>query len=192
MTHYSITEKARSPLVLVSLRSFIVAFALTIASVGAWQLSAQAIAGHNSTAPINYSAARTEYQDRQERIILSGDVDITQAGLRLQAQRILVNLSSGGVGRIDRLTATGGVLVTRGNESARGNNAIYDLNRRIITMSGDVSLRRGNDTINGGRLTIDLRTGISSVDGSAAGATTAGGQTSGNGRVSGTFNVPQN
>ena len=58
--------------------------------------------------------------------------------------------------KIQRIDATGGVTVTRGNETARGDVAVYDFNRRIITMAGNVALRRGGDTLNGGRLTIDL------------------------------------
>ncbi len=174
-----------------SLRYFAVGFALTCTGAGAIQLSAQAIAAHNTNAPVSFAADRTELQDRQDRVILAGNVDITQAGLRLQAERILINFTSAGSGSINRMTATGGVRVTRGNEAASGNNAIYDFNRRIITMSGNVSLRRGNDVLRGGRLTIDLRSGVSSVDGSAQGASGASGEAGSSGRVTGSFTVPE-
>ena len=153
------------------------------------QVGAQAIAGHNSNAPVSYAADRIELQDRQNRVVLSGNVDITQAGLRVRSQRTLVNYSDAGSLSIQRITATGGVQVTRGNEAASGDVAVYDFNRRIITLAGNVRLRRGGDTLNGGRLVIDLRTGVSSVDGRAAGSTSASGE---GGRVSGTFQVPEN
>lgn len=95
----------------------------------------------------------------------------------------IVDYSDAGSLSIQRISATGGVTVTRGNESARGNVAVYDFNRRVITMTGNVRLNRGSDTLNGGRLTIDLRTGLSSVDG-------AGGS-DGGGRVTGSFSVPE-
>jgi len=85
--------------------------------------------------------------------------------------------------QIQRIDATGGVSVNRGNESARGDVAIYDFNRRVITLAGNVALRRGSDTLNGGRLVIDLNSGISSVDGRGSADT--------GGRVSGTFAVPK-
>jgi len=93
----------------------------------------------------------------------------------------------------DRITASGGVVVTRGDERASGETAIYDFNRRIITLAGNVQLRRGSDTLNGGRLIIDLRSGVSSVDGSAAVGGDSGLPTgvSGSGRVTGQFQVPQ-
>ncbi|MFA9199733.1 MAG: LptA/OstA family protein [Cypionkella sp.] len=170
------------------------AFAATLAAMAGIHAGAQVIAGHNSNAPVNYSADRIELQDRQNRVVLSGGVDITQAGLRLQAARTQVNYTDAGSLRIQRITATGGVIVTRGNERAAGDVAVYDFNRRIITLAGNVRLNRGGDTLNGGRLVIDLRSGISSVDGRANGSSSVTGSvsSSGNGRVSGSFSVPQN
>lgn len=155
---------------------------------------AQAIAGHDSNAPVNYAADRIELQDRQNRVVLSGNVRIDQAGLTLNAARTLVNYSDAGSLSIQRIMATGGVTVTRGNERARGNVAVYDFNRRIITMAGDVRLNRGTDTLNGGRLVIDLRSGVSSMDGRASGSSSVTGAqgSSRGGRVTGTFSVPKN
>jgi lipopolysaccharide export system protein LptA len=168
-------------------------FAATLVAMAGIQAGAQAIAGHNSNAPVNYAADRIELQDRQNRVVLSGNVDITQAGLRLQAARTQVNYTDAGSLRIQRITATGGVTVTRGNERAAGEVAVYDFNRRIITLAGNVRLNRGGDTLNGGRLVIDLRSGISSVDGRASGSSSVTGAVggSGSGRVSGSFSVPQ-
>lgn len=175
------------------LRSAAIGFAGTLALAGGVALYAQAIAGHNSDAPVNYAADRIELQDRQNRVVLSGNVRIDQAGLTLTAARTLVDYTDAGSLRIQRIMATGGVTVARGNERARGNVAVYDFNRRIITMAGDVRLNRGSDTLNGGRLVIDLRSGVSSVDGRASGSSSVTGAQSGSGgRVTGTFSVPKN
>lgn len=163
-------------------------FALTAVLAGGMSLNAQGIGAHDSRAPVNYAADRIELQDRDNRVILSGNVVIEQAGLSLRSARTLVNFDDTGSLSIQRITATGGVEVTRGDERASGDNAIYDFNRRIITMAGNVRLRRGADTLNGGRLVIDLNSGLSSVDGSAAGTSSSG---SGTGRVTGSFAVPQ-
>ena len=169
-----------------------VAFAASGALIlGVQHLAAQGIAGHNSDAPVSYSADRIELQDKQKRVVLSGNVDIVQAELRLRAARTTVAYTNDGDLKIRRIDATGGVHVTRGTESAQGNVGIYDFDRRIITLVGDVALRRGGDTLNGGRLVMDLNTGISSVDGRAGGGSPALGGGSGGGRVSGTFSVPK-
>ena len=146
---------------------------------------AQAIAGFNSNQPVDFAADRIELQDRQKRVVLSGDVVINQGDLRLTAQRTTVAYTDTGSLQIQRIDATGGVVVTRGNERASGSAAVYDFNRRVIVMSGDVALRRGADNLNGGRLTIDLNTGLSSVDGGGARGQQGG-------RVTGRFSVPDN
>ncbi|MDT0575717.1 LptA/OstA family protein [Croceicoccus sp. F390] len=159
---------------------------------GVDQLLAQTIAGFNSNQPVDYAADRIELQDRDNRVVLSGDVVVSQGDLRLTAARTIVNYTDAGTLRIQRITATGGVEVSRGSETARGAVGVYDFDRRIITLVGDVALRRGSDTLNGGRLVIDLASGVSSVDGSSA-ATSAvtPGASSTSGRVTGSFAVPQ-
>jgi lipopolysaccharide export system protein LptA len=144
---------------------------------------AQAIAGFNSDQPVNYAADRIELQDKQNRVVLSGSVVIDQGDLRMTAARTTVAYTNQGALKIQRIDATGGVTVTRGNERASGSAAVYDFNRRVIVLSGGVALRRGGDTLNGGRLTIDLKSGVSSVDG-------MGVNSQRNKRVSGTFSVP--
>jgi lipopolysaccharide export system protein LptA len=176
------------------LRSAAIGFVGTLAIAGGIAAYAQAIAGHNSNAPVNYAADRIELQDRQNRVVLSGGVRIDQADLTLTAARTSVDYTDTGNLSIQRIMATGGVNVSRGNERARGNVAVYDVNRRIITMAGDVRLNRGSDTLNGGRLVIDLQSGVTSVDGRASGSSGVTGAQSGSngGRVTGTFSVPKN
>jgi lipopolysaccharide transport protein LptA len=108
------------------------------------------IAGFNSNQPVDYAADRIELQDKQKRVVLSGDVQITQGDLRLTAQRTTVAYTDTGGLRIQRIDATGGVVVTRGSERASGSAGVYDFNRKVIILSGGVALRRGGDTLNGG------------------------------------------
>lgn len=60
-------------------RSGVVGFALAACTLTGIQLHAQAIAAHNSNAPVDYAANRIELQDRQNRVVLSGNVVIEQA-----------------------------------------------------------------------------------------------------------------
>ncbi len=146
----------------------------------------------NSDAPVDFSADRIEVQDRADRAVLAGNVDVTQADLRLRAARVTIAYTNAGSLQVQRMIATGGVVVTRGTQRATGDVAVYDLNQRVITMAGKVSLNRGGDVLNGGRLVINLATGLSSVDGRGAPAAGSGIATgSRGGRVSGTFSVPK-
>ena len=187
-------NSARTPLGRLALVWGIGGFALTAALAGGMNLAAQGIARHDSRAPVTYDAGKFVLDDKANQAIATGGVIVTQAGLTVQSDRMLVNFTdAGGSLEIQRITATGGVVVTRGNERASGDNAVYDFNRRIITMAGNVALRRGSDTLNGGRLVIDLDSGLSTVDGNASGGSSATpGAPSGRGRVTGTFAVPQN
>jgi len=151
---------------------------------------AQVLKGHDSNAPVDFSADRIEVQDRADRVVVTGNVQVTQGNLRLSANRLTVAYRRTDGVEINRLDAVGDVLVTRGNESARGATAVYDLDRRIITMVGNVQLVQGESRLTGGRLTIDLANGRSSVDGSPGVDGSETGQ--GDGRVSGTFKVRQN
>jgi lipopolysaccharide export system protein LptA len=180
----------RPSLTRLALRSFAGAFAAAGAVALAYGslAQAQAIAGFNSNQPVNYAADRIELQDKQKRVVLSGNVQITQGDLNLSAGRTTVAYTDGGGLKIQRIDATGGVVVTRGGERAEGAAGVYDFNRRVIVLAGAVKLRRGADTLNGGRLTIDLNSGLSSVDGRSGAPGVQGGT---NGRVSGTFSVPQ-
>jgi lipopolysaccharide export system protein LptA len=160
---------------------------LVIASP-AW---AQALRGHDANAPIDVDADRIEVQDRADRAIFSGNVKVRQGGLALDAARLTVAYAKAGGGpAIQRIDASGGVAVRSATESATGNFAIYDLNRRLITLIGGVTLNQGANVVRGGRLVIDLNSGRSVIDGSAV-SSGPGVSGSPGGRVSGRFTVPQ-
>lgn len=163
-------------------------FALLISIEGI--ADAQVLRGHNTSAPVDFSADRIEVQDRADRVVVSGNVQVNQSGLTMTAQRLTVAYHDANGVEIDRLDASGGVVVTRGSERASGSVAIYDLNRKLITMLGGVQLTQGTNRLAGSRLVIDLTSGRSTIDGSAAGGP-PGTSTSSNGRVSGTFKVRQ-
>jgi len=153
--------------------------------------SAQAVSalrGHNSNAPVDVEADRIEVQDRADRALFTGNVRVRQGDLALDAARLTVAYASAGGGtQIQRIDASGGVTVRSPSETATGSFAIYDLNRRLITMLGGVTLVRAGNQVRGGRLVIDLNSGRATVDGSAVNGAAGGG----GGRVTGRFTVPQ-
>ena len=165
----------------------IAAAAATIGFAGLAQAQdpVSALRGHNSDAPVDVSADRIEVQDRSDRAIFAGNVNVRQAQLTLETERLTVAYSSAGGVQIRRLDASGGVVVRSPSETARGNFGIYDLDRRLITLVGDVVLTREGSRINGSRLVIDLDSGRAVIDGGPAGVNQSGG------RVTGRFTVPQ-
>ena len=174
-----------------------VSFALTslaFLSVGGGdRAQAQALANHNGNAPVDMAANAIEVQDRADRVIVTGNVRVTQAGMTLTAPRMTIAYTRSGGTDINRIDATGGVVVTKGDEMAKGNVAIYDLDRRLITMVGNVELRQRGNNLRGGRLVIDLSSGRATVDGRGAARGPDGNPVEGGtgGRVTGTFTVPE-
>lgn len=172
----------------MSIRSFkIMAIsAIATSALLSVALPAQVIRNHNSKAPVNMSSGNLELQDRADRVILTGGVTITQAGLTISANRMTVAYSDTNGIDVDRFDAVGGVTITKDDLRATSNTAIYDLNSDLITLIGGVNLTQGANRLNGGRLVIDLNSGRSSISGSSAAGTRKE-----NGRVTGTFTVPQ-
>jgi lipopolysaccharide export system protein LptA len=150
---------------------------------------AQAFRGHNTKAPIDYSADRSEGFFKDGKGVFSGNVVVKQADLTMTAGRVTIAIAKGKGTELERIDAAGGVTVRRGAESAMGNFAIYDPYRKLITMIGNVVLTQNDNSVRGSRLVIDLETGRAVVDGATQlgeGATSTGA----NGRVSGRFTVP--
>jgi len=149
----------------------------------AGQQAGSALKGHDSNAPVDVAADRIEVQDRADRAIFSGNVVARQGDLQLAAARVTVAYANQGGIAIKRLEASGGVTLQTPSETARSRFAIYDLDRRLVTMIGGVTLTQGANRLQGGRLVLDLDSGRAVMDGGGA-------QASG-GRVTGRFTVPR-
>lgn len=64
---------------------------------------------------------------------------------------------------IDRLEATGKVLVTSKDQSASGDSATYDGKTEILELRGDVVLTQGKNVVRGDRLLVEMQTGRARV-----------------------------
>lgn len=167
-----------------------VATTAVLGSLGAMTAAqAQVLINHDSNAPVDFAADSIEVQSRADRVVIAGGVVVRQAGLTLTAARMTVAYTDTNAVDVNRIDAVGGVTVTKGADRASGDAAIYDLDRRIITMIGNVRLNQGANLLNGDRLVIDLGSGRASVN--ARGAPAVPGTSSGSGgRVTGRFTVP--
>jgi len=172
---------------MIAMRKLVASLALAVALVIGGSANAQegvsALKGHNSRAPIDLSADRAEAQDRSDRAIFAGNVVVKQDALTLRTARLTIAYASTGGIDINRIDASGGVVVTSPSETARGNFATYDLDAGLITMIGDVRLERDSSSLSGGRLVIDLNSGRATMDGGLRGVNQQGG------RVTGRFTV---
>ena len=162
------------------LRFLLFAPALLAVAPAEGQQAARSGSGFNSNAPVDVDAGRIEVQDRADRAIFSGGVVATQGNMRMTSARLTVAYTNTSGVDVQRLVAEGGVTLRTPSETAQGNTAIYDVDRRQVTMLGNVHLSQGANRVQGARLVLDLNSHRAVMDGGGTG-----------GRVSGRFTVPQ-
>ncbi len=143
-----------------------------------------ALKNHNSNAPVDFAADRIELQDRADRAVLTGNVEVSQGNMTLRASRVTIAYNSAQQTQVTRMDASGGVQLTTASETARSQFAIYDLRSRLVTMIGNVVIsRNGKGETRGNRLVLNMNTGFATLDG----GTRSGGA---GGRVTGRFTPP--
>jgi lipopolysaccharide export system protein LptA len=132
----------------------------------------------NEGGPIRVNADRSEVLDKEKKIVLIDNVDITQGTARLRADIVTIEYggagdtttsSSTGIGSnfgdIRTMTARGRVFYVTPDLKANGDLGVYVAATDTITMTGNVVLVRGEDVAKGERLDINLTEGRTSLDG---------------------------
>ncbi|MEM1088101.1 MAG: LptA/OstA family protein [Pseudomonadota bacterium] len=148
-------------------------FALTALTATAFVAPAIAqISGEGG--PIRVKADRSEVLERESRVILINNVDITQGDARLRADRVTLNYGSGGetttsglgsgFGDIRTMTADGSVFYVTPELKATGDKGVYNAETDTITLTGNVVLVRGEDVGKGERLTMQLGAGRTTLN----------------------------
>ena len=112
----------------------------------------------------------------------SGNVIITQGDIRMRADTVRINVIDN---KPNKIFADGHVLVNSASGIATGDNGVYDVAPRLVTLTGHVVLTKDKNVMRGAQLTVNLVTGVAQLGG---GSRVHG--TSGGGRVQGLFTPP--
>ena len=121
---------------------------------------------HDGSQPVEVTADQLTVDRASGNAVFSGNVLIVQGDLRMAAGMVEVFYATAdGATDIERVLATGGVLVTRGEDAAEGSEAEYFVQDASLTLSGDVLVTQGPTAIAGDRMQIDLNTGSGTVSG---------------------------
>jgi lipopolysaccharide export system protein LptA len=122
---------------------------------------------HDATLPVEIGADSLSISQADGIATFTGNVIVVQGTLRLSAGEITVRYAEGGGagGQVDSMTATGGVTLTNGAESAESQTAVYAVAAGEVTMDGDVILTQGDSAIAGQKLVIALDTGTARMEG---------------------------
>lgn len=151
-------------------------FKTGLAVLAALSISVPALAQVSSQGgPIRVKADRSEVLERESRVILVDNVDITQGDARLRADVVTLEYGpsgnttttglGAGFGDINKMTARGSVFYVTPELKATGDVGLYDAKTDTIVLTGNVVLVRGEDVGKGERLTMQLSLGRTVLDG---------------------------
>ncbi|MGB3553037.1 MAG: lipopolysaccharide transport periplasmic protein LptA [Jannaschia sp.] len=121
---------------------------------------------HDRSLPVEVAADNLEVDQATGRAVLTGNVVIAQGDLRLSATLVTVDYATvEGDRRIERLNATGEVLIVAGADAAEGQEAVYTLGSSEIVLTGDVVVTQDGTTLAGDRMVVNLDSGAGTVTG---------------------------
>ncbi len=116
---------------------------------------------HDSNAPINVSSDSFIGDLNTKVGTYVGNVVVIQGDMRLRADKVKVNIAQG---KPTRIEADGKVVVSAPGGTATGDNGVYELGPRTITMTGHVVLAKEKDVMKGTKLVMDLNTGVARLN----------------------------
>lgn len=137
--------------------------------------------------PINIQSDSLELRDKDRTATFINNVRLVQDDTVIECKVLVVHYEdspdtkgksggraaapqlSQGEQRISRVEAKGGVVVTQKDQTATGDQGVYDLKANTLVLTGDVVLTQGQNVVRGDRLWVDLTTNVSRVESKKAG-----------------------
>jgi lipopolysaccharide export system protein LptA len=125
------------------------------------------LGSHDSSKPINIAADTMQADLNAKIVTYTGNVVVTQGEIKMRADTMKADNPN------NKIYAKGKVVVDSPTSgTATGENGIYDLTKKLVTLSGNVVLNKpGQATMRGSLLTVNMVTGIATVGARAVGAT---------------------
>ncbi|ATF20126.1 putative protein in bacteria [Phaeobacter gallaeciensis] len=117
--------------------------------------------------PVEVTAETLDVNQADGSARFIGDVVIIQGVMRLSANDVLVIYKQDETGKtgVERLEATGDVLLINGPDAAEADKAEYTIDSGTVVMTGNVLLSQSTGTLTSNRLVVDLTTGTASLSG---------------------------
>lgn len=122
------------------------------------------ITDNDPNAPIEVQADSLSVDQDTGNAKFEGNVVITQGEMQFQAPLVEVAYSTDNAG-ISKLTGSGGVSILSGKDTAKAENAVYDVDSGLIHMQGNVALAQGLNTITAQRMTVNTANSTAELHG---------------------------
>jgi lipopolysaccharide export system protein LptA len=153
----------------------------------------------NRDEPVKITADKLSVRPKENVATFTGNVHVTQGDTDMRSKTLVVYYvddsakdtgkaapgapiaaaqpGPAGQQQIRRIEASGDVLVSQKDQTAKGERGTYDAVANTVTLTGSVVVMHGKDVMRGERLVVDLATGVSHIE-------------SGGGQVEGLFQQP--
>lgn len=118
----------------------------------------------DTSLPVEVTAENLTVNQADGTAVFSGQVLVIQGEMRLEAGEIRVQYDVTGKA-IDKLFASGGVLMVNASDAAQAAEAVYTIDTGEVVMSGGVLMSQGQTTIKGDQLHINLKSGTGRMEG---------------------------
>ena len=116
----------------------------------------------NPNAPIEISADHNSYDQNSGMLVYSGNVIVHQGEVKLRANVMRAKLVGN---KPSHMYADGRVVIDAPSGVATGDNGVYEVDPRIITLTGHVVLTKEKNVMRGQRLVVNLINGQATLDG---------------------------
>jgi lipopolysaccharide export system protein LptA len=160
---------------------------LTATAQPAGQQSSTSMQGFsmNRDQPVRIESNSLEVRDKIRQATFSGDVKLTQGDTTLKCKTLVVfyedtagpskkattpapqgappQAQKNSSQQIKRAEAKGDVFVVQKDQTASGENGVFDLKSNTVTMTGNVVVTQGQTVMRGEKMVVDLTTGITNV-----------------------------
>ncbi len=118
----------------------------------------------DTSLPVEVTAENLSVNQADGTAVFSGQVLVKQGEMRLEAGEIRVQYDVTGKA-IDKLFASGGVLMVNASDAAQAAEAVYTIDTGEVVMSGGVLMTQGQTAIKGDQLHINLKSGTGRMEG---------------------------
>lgn len=118
----------------------------------------------DTSLPVEMNADSLTVNQTDGTAVFSGNVIVTQGAMKLSATEIRVEYSADKKS-INKLYATGRVLLVNASDAAEADEAIYTIASGEVVMTGNVLLTQGQAAMSSQKLIIDLKSGTGRMDG---------------------------
>ncbi len=118
----------------------------------------------DTSLPVEMNADSLTVNQTDGTAMFSGNVVVTQGAMKLSAAEIRVEYSADKKA-INKLYATGRVLLVNASDAAEADEATYTIASGEVVMTGNVLLTQGQAAMSSQKLIIDLKSGTGRMDG---------------------------